>query len=180
MFSSPRRPPGLGSTQPPIQWVPRAISPVVKRQVREGDHLPPASVEVKKMWIYTSTSPYVFMALWLISYAQGQFHFYLNNLDTGYRLIDKYWFCCHFQYGTSRKFSSRKSQPLSIRVILLDITDKAGETLRVHVTASHNVRPDNGSECVKNYSVEDGTERSAKRSLKSHRFLCKLSGYQLL
>jgi hypothetical protein len=28
----------------------------------EADHSPPASAEVKKMWIYTSTPPYAFMA----------------------------------------------------------------------------------------------------------------------
>jgi hypothetical protein len=49
--------PALGSTQPPIKWVPGA-----KRQGREADHSPPTSAEVKKMWIYTSTSLYVFMA----------------------------------------------------------------------------------------------------------------------
>jgi hypothetical protein len=34
----------------------------VKRQGREADHSPPTSAEVKKMWIYTSTPLYVFMA----------------------------------------------------------------------------------------------------------------------
>jgi hypothetical protein len=34
----------------------------VKRQGREADHSPPTSAEVKKMWIYTSTLTYVFMA----------------------------------------------------------------------------------------------------------------------
>jgi hypothetical protein len=38
------------------------LSPGVKRQGREADHSPPASAEVKKMWIYTSTPPYAFMA----------------------------------------------------------------------------------------------------------------------
>jgi hypothetical protein len=28
----------------------------------KADHLPPASAELKKMWIYTSTPPYAFMA----------------------------------------------------------------------------------------------------------------------
>jgi hypothetical protein len=36
--------------------------PGVKRQGREADHSPPASAEVKKTWVYTSTPPYVFMA----------------------------------------------------------------------------------------------------------------------
>jgi hypothetical protein len=44
--------PALRSTEPPIQWVPG----------READHSPPASAEVKKMWLYTSTPPYAFMA----------------------------------------------------------------------------------------------------------------------
>jgi hypothetical protein len=36
--------------------------PGVKRPGRETDHSPPTSAEVKKMWIYTSTPPYAFMA----------------------------------------------------------------------------------------------------------------------
>jgi hypothetical protein len=36
--------------------------PGVKRQGREPDHSPPTSTEVKKMWIYTSTPLYAFMA----------------------------------------------------------------------------------------------------------------------
>jgi hypothetical protein len=38
----------LGLTQPPIQWVPGALSLVVKRQECEGDHSPPPSAEVKE------------------------------------------------------------------------------------------------------------------------------------
>jgi hypothetical protein len=47
--------PALSSTQPPIQWVPGALSPGVKWPGREVDHSPPTSAEVKKLWIYTST-----------------------------------------------------------------------------------------------------------------------------
>jgi hypothetical protein len=36
--------------------------PGVKRQGREADHSPPTNAEFKKMWIYTSTPPYVFRA----------------------------------------------------------------------------------------------------------------------
>jgi hypothetical protein len=39
-----------------------ALSPAVKRLGSEADHSPPASVEVKKMWIYTSTPPYSLVA----------------------------------------------------------------------------------------------------------------------
>jgi hypothetical protein len=59
-FTSSR--PNLGFTQPSIEWVSRALSPGVKRQGREADHSPPASAEVKKIWIYTSIPPYAFMA----------------------------------------------------------------------------------------------------------------------
>jgi hypothetical protein len=40
--------PALGPTQSPIQWVPGALSPGVKRPGREADHSPPTSVGVKK------------------------------------------------------------------------------------------------------------------------------------
>jgi len=38
--------PALGPTQPPIQWVSRAITPGVKRPGREADHTPPSNAEV--------------------------------------------------------------------------------------------------------------------------------------
>jgi hypothetical protein len=37
----------LGSTQPPTQWVSRALSFGVKRPEREADHSPPSSEELK-------------------------------------------------------------------------------------------------------------------------------------
>jgi hypothetical protein len=49
--------PALGSTQLPIQW-----TPGVKLPGHEADHSPPTSAEVKQMWIYIYTPPYVFMA----------------------------------------------------------------------------------------------------------------------
>jgi hypothetical protein len=54
LFSMSFRP-AQGPIQPPIQWVPRALSPRVKWPVREADHSLPTSVEVKKTWICTST-----------------------------------------------------------------------------------------------------------------------------
>jgi hypothetical protein len=45
-----------------IQWVPEALSPGLNRQGREADHSLATSAEVKKMWIYTSTPPYAFLA----------------------------------------------------------------------------------------------------------------------
>jgi hypothetical protein len=38
----------LGPTQPPIQWVPGALSLEAKRPGREADHSPPSSAEVKE------------------------------------------------------------------------------------------------------------------------------------
>jgi hypothetical protein len=52
----------LGSTQPHIKWVSVALSPGVKQPGREADRSSPTSTEVKKMWIYTSTLPYGFIA----------------------------------------------------------------------------------------------------------------------
>jgi hypothetical protein len=57
LFSTSVRP-ALGSNQPRTQWVPGALSLGVKRSVREADHSPPASAEVKKMLIYISTPPF--------------------------------------------------------------------------------------------------------------------------
>jgi hypothetical protein len=54
IFSTFRR--FWGPTQPPIQWVPRALSLGVKQLEREADHSPSASAAVKKTWIYTRTS----------------------------------------------------------------------------------------------------------------------------
>jgi hypothetical protein len=68
--TSPR--PALGPTQPPVQWVPGALSSRVNLPGREADHSPPTSAEVKNTWIYTSTPSRVFMAWRLISWAQGQ------------------------------------------------------------------------------------------------------------
>jgi hypothetical protein len=44
-----------------MEWVEAAISSRVKRPGREADYSSPASVEVKEIWIYTSTLPYTLM-----------------------------------------------------------------------------------------------------------------------
>jgi hypothetical protein len=63
IFSSPRHPDRLwGPSNLLYPMGIGALSPEVKRQGREADHSPPAKAEAKKMWIYTSTLPYVFMA----------------------------------------------------------------------------------------------------------------------
>jgi hypothetical protein len=47
----------LGPTQPPIQWVPGALSLGIKQLGHEADHSPPSSAQVKNVWSYTSTPP---------------------------------------------------------------------------------------------------------------------------
>jgi hypothetical protein len=50
--------PVMGSTQRPLQWVPGALFPVVKRQGRDVDHSPSTTAEAKNVWIYAS-NPYM-------------------------------------------------------------------------------------------------------------------------
>jgi hypothetical protein len=66
----------LGPTQPPIQWVPAALSLGLKRPGREADHSPPSSSEVKNTGSYTPLPQYVFMACCSVK-AQGRLYFYL-------------------------------------------------------------------------------------------------------
>jgi hypothetical protein len=49
-------------TQPPIQWVPEALSLGVKRPGHEAGHSPPSSPRSKNEWSYTSTPQHAFMA----------------------------------------------------------------------------------------------------------------------
>jgi hypothetical protein len=58
LLCTPQRSDRLWS--PPIQWVPGAVSPEVKRPSREADHSPPSSTEVKNggavpQFLYTSS-----------------------------------------------------------------------------------------------------------------------------
>jgi hypothetical protein len=74
----------LRSTQPPIQWVPGALSMGVKWPGGEADHSPPSSAEVKSAWNYTSTPPYVFMS-WcsVIEKHSNNFTFYALDRRLG-------------------------------------------------------------------------------------------------
>jgi hypothetical protein len=45
--------PALAPTNSPIQWVPVALPPAVKRPEREADHYPPSNAEVKNDRGYT-------------------------------------------------------------------------------------------------------------------------------
>jgi hypothetical protein len=60
--------PALGPTQPPIKWVPGALTPGVKQLGREVDHSPPSSAKVKSEWSYTSTPP-ICLHVMVLNYA---------------------------------------------------------------------------------------------------------------
>jgi hypothetical protein len=50
----------LGPTQPPIKWVPGALSLGVKRPWREADHSPPSCVQVKEcveIYLHSPNTP---------------------------------------------------------------------------------------------------------------------------
>jgi hypothetical protein len=49
--------PALGLTQPPIQWVPEALSLGMKQPGCEADQSPQSSGEVNNAWSYTSIPP---------------------------------------------------------------------------------------------------------------------------
>jgi len=66
----------LGPTQPPIQWVSRALSLGVKWPGREADHSPPSSAKVNA-WNYTSTPQYTSMA-WCLVKHRDNFNFYFT------------------------------------------------------------------------------------------------------
>jgi hypothetical protein len=58
--------PAQGPTKPPLQWY-RLPPPGVNRPGCEVDHSTPCSAEVKNKWSYTSTTPHVFVAWYLVS-----------------------------------------------------------------------------------------------------------------
>jgi hypothetical protein len=60
-----------------MQWVLGALSSEVKLLGTEAGHSPPTSAEVKKMWIYTPTPPYAFMAYLLVRQKDRFALFYL-------------------------------------------------------------------------------------------------------
>jgi hypothetical protein len=62
IFSSPRHPDRLLGPPNLYPMSTGGSFPGGKRPGHEADHSPPTSAEVKKMWIYTSTPPYTFMA----------------------------------------------------------------------------------------------------------------------
>jgi hypothetical protein len=64
-------------THPLIQWVPGALSLVVKRPGRKTDHSPPSSAEVKMRGAIPPLPQYALM-MWCSVKAQGQHYLYFN------------------------------------------------------------------------------------------------------
>jgi hypothetical protein len=64
----------LGPTQPPVQWVPWALSLGIKQLRCEADHSPPSSAEVKNVWSYTSTPP-IHLHVWCLAKNRDNFTF---------------------------------------------------------------------------------------------------------
>jgi hypothetical protein len=80
----------LRPTQPPIQWVPGALSLGVKRPGRGADQSPPSSAKVKDTWSYTSTPHYVFMVWCLVKHRDNfTFTFSYRN-SVGRRRLEPY------------------------------------------------------------------------------------------
>jgi hypothetical protein len=60
---------GSGPTQPHAQWIPRALSPVLKRSGSGADHSPPSNAEIKNG---EAISPLPHIYKCFIKEAQGQ------------------------------------------------------------------------------------------------------------
>jgi hypothetical protein len=67
LFATASRP-DLGPTQPPIQWVPAALTQWLKRLGLAADYSPPANAEVKNASRCNATPPYVFTVWCLVKH----------------------------------------------------------------------------------------------------------------
>jgi hypothetical protein len=86
LFTTVSRP-ALGSIQPPIQWIPGALSLGLKRPGREADHSLPSSAEVKNSWSYASTPQYAFMAWCSVKKSTGKTTFNLFFISVNWDTI---------------------------------------------------------------------------------------------
>lgn len=77
-FSSQRSDRLRGSCKPRVQLVPGAVLLRIKRPGYELDYVPPSRAENKNARSYTSTPPYVFMVLNLITHRDKFAFVYLS------------------------------------------------------------------------------------------------------
>jgi hypothetical protein len=110
----------LGSIQPPIQWIPRDLSSVIKRPRREADHSHPACAKVNKIWVYTSTPPYAFMdhtlhlIIFTICYRVRWEHLLNQPLIGLLYKIPMIYYCgavCEMRIGRGNQTTWRKPAP---------------------------------------------------------------------
>jgi hypothetical protein len=74
----------VGPTQPPIQWVPGALSLGVKRLGREADHSLPYSAEVKEcveLYLHTPNTPSWRGAVKKEAQGQLYLYFYITKIS---------------------------------------------------------------------------------------------------
>jgi hypothetical protein len=90
---------GAGSLSP--GRVPRVLCQGVKQLEREADHSPPTNAEVKKMCIYTSTTPYIFMACCLIKHRDKfTFCWDIRNEYSFMNIPSLFYFCVTWLFFT--------------------------------------------------------------------------------
>jgi hypothetical protein len=122
----------LGTTKPPIQWVPGALSLGVKRPGREADHSPPSSAEVKNAWSCISTPQYVFMAWCLVKHRDNfTFTFYFAHLHIMPRLRMR---------GTIPPLPNTSSWHLSLRKTTKTSVRMAGNSTEIQTSSVLNTR----------------------------------------
>jgi hypothetical protein len=85
--------PAMRPSQPPIEWVPGAFYPGVKRPWCEADHSLSYSTKFKNAWSYTSSPKYVSMA-WCLH--QGKFtYFHFLKVIKQWQQRTKFEYCVH-------------------------------------------------------------------------------------
>jgi hypothetical protein len=98
-LSSPRRPDRLwGPTKLPIQWVPG-----IKQPGPEADNSRPTSAEVKKTWIYTSTSH-------TPSWRSAQLVKHRDNFTSFYTLSPQHFILKQFKFLSILKVRDKASR----------------------------------------------------------------------
>jgi hypothetical protein len=74
-------------THPPIQWVPGALSPRVKRPGREADYSPPTTAKVKNIWLYRVSQEEMLIfwevIVWVI--LNKKLYIYMCPIPNGFR-----------------------------------------------------------------------------------------------
>jgi hypothetical protein len=106
----------LGPTQPPIRWVPGALSLGLKRPPRETDHSPSSSAEIKNAWSCTSTPPIIFMPWCLVKQGDNctftfTFPIWRNDYES-WRMVASFKFIFLLLPGATEKW--RQSYSLQV------------------------------------------------------------------